>query len=272
MNETGLRITAFINSAERFIKRYGADVCAVLAGGFTVAAGVSAFTAGKKIGSKEALRRAEDAHTETGQTDNSSGESNAKLLVQPVVFGTIAVGSIALSRILGRKREESLLAACSVLALYARRKEQISGIEHEINTCEPRRNRRDDKANSIESTGTGDLLFIEDLTGRRFTASVEHVTECISQLQDEFERHNFVPLNSFYAYLGLQPTSAGDILGWSVNQSILDPYLNDEDYDDMKYALTDLGIMVRYYEGLGYVIHYPVMPVGGLAGVGPCNY
>ena len=261
-----MNVRYFINSAERFIKRYGADICAVLAGGFTVAAGVSAFTAGKKIGSKEALRRTEDAHTEAGLEDNSTGESNAKLLVQPVVFGTIAVGSIALSRVLGRKREESLLAAGAAMAAYYSRRCKLE--EKNTRDREGCRVPRTD----IEDTGRGEMIFIEDFTGRRFKSNMEDVLYAIEQLQELFSIGNCVTLNEFYGLLGIHTTMAGDVLGWSVNQTILDPYLDEEDYEDMSNALLDLNITIKYWEGVGHVIHYPVMPVGGLAGVGPCNY
>ena len=240
------------NYTRKFVSRYGADIFSILAGIGVVATGITAFNAGRcsidECGSEEVSKR-----------------QNLRL---PIIFGSTTIACIAGARYCGKLREESLLAACSVLALYSQRKDRERDSGGDTKTEPIYRDTEPD----TESTGTGELLFVEDLTGRRFTASVTHVKDCIQQLQDEFERHNFVPLNSFYGYLGISTTSAGDILGWSVNQSILDPYLNDEDYDDMKYALTDLGIMVRYYEGLGYVIHYPVMPVGGLAGVGPCNY
>ena len=282
MNETGLRIDAFINSAERFIKRYGADIFAVLAGGFTVAAGVSAFNAGKKIGSKEALRRTEDTHTEAGQEDNESGESNAKLLVQPVVFGTVAVGSIALSRVLGRKREESLLAAGAALTAYYSRKCELEKkdlgrgegrrIPGSNETSGELRRSTDTNASDIEDTGRGEMIFIEDFTGRRFKSNMENVLYAIKRLQELFSIGNCVTLNEFYELLGIHSTTAGDVLGWSVNQGILDPYIDEEDYADMSNALLDLNITIKYWEGVGHVIHYPVMPIGGLAGIGPCNY
>lgn len=269
MNETGLRIDAFINSAERFIKRYGADIFAVLAGGFTIAAGVSAFNTGKKIGSKEALCRTEDTHTETGQEDNESGESNAKLLVQPVVFSTVAVGSIALSRVLGRKREESLLAACSVLALYAKRKEQISGAESEIR--EPVGGSRHFDASNLESTDTGDVLFIEDFTGRKFRTTWGAYEDAKRKLQEQFSISQSVVLNDFYELLGLEKTNAGEILGWTIDQMILDRFYDGETipYED---ALTQLCIEEDTDDDGNVIIYYCILPIGGLAGVGPCNY
>ncbi len=255
----------------RFFRNHGADIFSVLAGIGVIATGVSAYNAGR---------------VERDENDGSDNRAfnREKTLIKPILCGTGTIASIYAARKFGKLKEESLLAACSVLALYARRKEQLNiegdteatrGSDNVVYTDAGNRDhsiKTSTNSSIIESTGSGDQLFTEDLTGRVFTASLEYVQDAIKRLQDEFERHNFVPLNSFYGYLGISTTSAGDILGWSVNQSILDPYLDEEDYEDMKDALTDLGIIVRYYEGLGYVIHYTVMPIGGLPGVGPSNY
>ena len=278
-NTKGLRLfkkavssSKTVAGTKRFFRNYGADIFSVLAGFGVIATGVSAYNAGK---------------AERDENDGSDDRAfnREKALTRPILFGSGTIGCIYAARKCGKLKEESLLAACSVLALYARRKDELRTEEYAENTRGITDNDYSNNdsaytgygkasagANAIEATGTGDLLFVEDLTGRRFTASLNHVQDCIKRLQDEFERHNFVPLNSFYGYLGISTTSAGDILGWSVNQSILDPYLDEEDYEDMKDALTDLGMMVRHYEGLGYVIHYTVMPIGGLPGVGPCDY
>lgn len=239
---------------KRFLTNHGADIFSVLAGIGVIATGVTAFNAGKNtISQKNAM------HNESEQ------QLSKRYLLKPVLFGAGTIGCIYGARHYGKLKEESLLAACSTLALYAGRKEQIGNSETEMYDS------RDLETTNIESTGYGDIIFTEDLTGRRFRSSLESVYSAIDLLQNEFERHNFVPLNSFYAYLGIQPTSAGDILGWSVNQSILDPYLDEVDYADMKDALTDLGIFVKDYPVIGWVIHYPVMPLAGIPGVGPCN-
>ena len=266
MNESN-HIRRILNSrlvkrTNLFFRKNMADIFSVLAGIGVIATGISAYELGK---------------TRAEILDDSERSSISKkstiATTKTIGFGAGTIGCIYGARHYGKLKEKSLLAACSVLALYARRKKPISNTESETEACEYGHDLRGyDKTGSIESTGTGDILFVEDLTGRQFTASIGHVQECINQLQDEFERHNFVSLNSFYGYLGISSTSAGDILGWSVNQTILDPYLNEEDYTDMKDALTDLMIFVNYWEGVGYVIHYPVMPIGGLAGCGPANY
>ena len=239
---------------KRVLRDHGADIFSVLAGIGVIATGVSAYNAGKN-----------EQILETDECERSHKVSN---LLVPISCGAGTIGCIYAARKYGKLKEESLLAACSVLALYGKRKEQAGDSE----TVRGIQALSVDSGTSIENTGYGDIIFTEDLTGRRFKSSLESVYSAIDLLQDEFKRHNFVPLNSFYAYLGIQPTSAGDILGWSVNQSILDPYLDEVDYSDMKDALTDLGIFVKDYPVIGWVIHYPVMPLAGIPGVGPCNF
>lgn len=254
------------NKGKKFIKRHGADIFSVIAAIGVFATGVSAFIAGKKISSQTELRETEELSTEAGQTDIRKRKSNAKLLVPPVVFGTITLGSIAASRLLGRKREESLLAASAALTAYYSRRCKLE--EKNTGRGEGSRVPRTD----IEDTGRGEMIFIEDFTGRMFKSDMENVLFAIRQLQEDFSIANCATLNDFYELLGVHTTTAGDVLGWSVNQTILDPYLDEEDYDDMTNALIDLRITIKYWEGVGYVIHYPVMPIGGLAGCGPANY
>lgn len=259
------------NKAKKFIKRHGADIFSVIAAIGVFATGVSAFIAGKKISSQTELRETEELSTEAGQTDNRKRKSNAKLLVPPVVFGAITLGSIAASRVLGRKREESLLAASAALTAYYTSKGRIGRNEgdrtyNSTGVCKTSEERE------VEDTGRGEMIFIEDFTGRMFKSDMENVLFAIRQLQEDFSIANCATLNDFYELLGVHTTTAGDVLGWSVNQTILDPYLDEEDYDDMTNALIDLRITIKYWEGVGYVIHYPVMPIGGLAGCGPANY
>lgn len=254
------------HKAKRFIKRHGADIFSVIAAIGVFATGVSAFFAGKKISSQEELRGAENVSNETGQTDNRTRKSNAKLLVPPVVFGTITLGSIAASRVLGRKREESLLAASAALTAYYTSKGRVSRDEGVREIYEPTSD------SDIEDTGRGETIFIEDFTGRRFKSNMDNVLYAIRQLQEDFSIANCATLNDFYELLGIHTTTAGDVLGWSVNQTILDPYLDEENYEEMANALVDLCISIKYWEGVGHVIHYPIMPVGGLAGCGPANY
>lgn len=240
-------------STRKIIKDHGADIFSVLAGIGVITTGISAYNAGKNASNESDFKYVES-------------KLDKRYLLRPILFGTGTIGCIGAARYFGLKKEESLLAACSVLSLYSQRKRVTPEV------CEPVGGSGYFDSSDIEDTGTGDVTFIEDFTGRKFKSNMQNVLYSIERLQELFSIGNCATLNDFYELLGIHTTTAGDVLGWSVNQTVLDPYLNEEDYDEMINALVDLRITIKYWEGIGYVIHYPVMPIGGLAGCGPCNY
>ena len=242
------------HKAKRFIKDHGADLFSILAGIGVIATGITAYTAGR------------NAKNEMDGSDER--RTRARDVLVPVSVGAGTIACIGAARYCGYKKEESLLAASAVLSSYLARGKRGDLTEEDARDD----NSRDFDPTDIEDTGTGEAIFIEDFTGRKFKASMEVVEYAIRKLQEDFEVCNCATLNTFYGLLGLSETSAGDMLGWSVNQSILDPYIDDLDYDSMKDGLTDLGIFIENWIGVGYVIHYPILPISGLAGIGPCNY
>ena len=239
----------------QLLRDHGADIFSVLAGIGVIATGVSAYNAGR--------------NAESGNSDNGKGMWKAHNLFVPVSFGSGTIGCIYAARKFGKLKEESLLAACSVLALYAKRKEQISGAESEIR--EPVGGLRHFDASNIESTDTGDILFIEDFTGRKFRTTWAAYEDAKRKLQEQFSISQSVVLNDFYELLGLEKTNAGEILGWTIDQMILDRFYDGETipYED---ALTQLCIEEDTDDDGNVVIYYCILPIGGLAGVGPCNY
>ena len=198
MNDT---IEQLITTSARFIKRHGADIFAVLAGIGVVATGVSAYSAGKEMAGLQELRESEDPDIrEDG--DDEDRRSNAKVLARPVLFGVGTIGAIAASRYFGYKREESLLAASSVLALYARGQNRSDEVRHS-------------GPSDIEDTGTGDIIFTETFTGRRFKASMELYEHAMTVLQDHFSICGIAQLNELYELMTVEETCAGEILAWT---------------------------------------------------------
>ena len=237
-----------------FIKNHGATILSICAGLGVVATGVSAYHAGRNAKDKECSE------------DDTVPEQSWKDVVVPVSFGAATIGCIAGSRYLGRRTEKELLAACSALALYARRKDKTSNRKSEEEPNERTYTRRD-----IEDTGTGDVIFIEDFTGRRFKASWECYEYAKRKLQENFSVAQCVTLNEFYGLLNLSETSAGEVLGWTIDQMIMDPFYDGNNmlYED---ALTQICIAEDTDEDGNVIIYYCVLPIGSLAGIGPCNY
>lgn len=240
-------------STRKIIRDHGADIFSVLAGIGVIATGVSAYNAGKNAEHESDFKYAES-------------KLGKRYLLRPILFGTGTIGCIGAARYFGLKKEESLLAACAVLASYSGRKKDAE-VSELVN--EPRSITTSD----IEDTGTGDVFFIEDFTGRKFKASWECYEHAKQQLQYRFSVAGFVTLNDFYELLGLQETAAGEVLGWTIDQMIMDPFYVGKDdaiyYDD---ALTHIGIEEDDGPDDSKIIYYCILPVGSLAGIGPCNY
>ena len=239
-----------IKGTKRFFTNHGADVFSVLAGIGVVATGVTAFNAGRREANEQ------------GSEEVSKGQ-NLRL---PIIFGSGTIACIAGARYCGKLREESLLAAGSVLALYARGQNQ----SNEVRRSGP---------SDIEDTGTGDIIFTETFTGRRFKCSWEVYTKAKEQLQARFSICGFVSLNDFYELLCIDEVAGGEVLGWTSDQMVLDPdYIHgswisqDDDWISYDDALTQLAIQEFEVAENEYEIHYTILPIGSLAGIGPCNY
>ena len=241
-----------VRGTKRVLRDHGADIFSVLAGIGVIATGVTAYNAGR--------------NAEIGESSDSEGMRKVSNLLVPVSCGAGTIGCIYAARKYGKLKEESLLAACSALAVYAKRKDQTSN-----RVCEEDASIRADTRTDIEDTGTGDVIFIEDFTGRRFKASWDCYEYAKRKLQENFSVAQCVTLNDFYGLLNLSETSAGEVLGWTIDQMIMDPYYAGGDlyYEN---ALTQLCIEEDTDEDGNVIIYYCVLPIGSLAGIGPCNY
>lgn len=254
---------------KRFLRNHGADIFSVVAGIGVIATGITAYNAGRIAENQVPSESDEQKHLQF-----------KRYLLKPILCGTGTITSIYAARKYGKLKEESLLAACSALALYSRRTEQARIRTNEI--CDGRdgdftgdtgSNREIEKTVPIEDTGTGDVIFTETFTGRRFRASLMTVANAMDKLQETFAVCGFVTLNDFYNLLCIEETLSGEVLGWTKDQMVLDPdYQPGEDFFSFDEALTTLAIQLQEQEDGTYDIHYGILPVGSLAGIGPCNY
>ena len=255
-------------ATKRLLKTHAADICAIAAGVGVVSTGVSAYYGGKasvlqndeKPWSKEWLK------------------NQCRILAPTCTIAGITLASICGSRHFGRLREKQLSEACALLAAaYQNRESRRRDCKTDATS---RRGEQDtsggyNQDHPIEDTGTGDVIFIEDFTGRRFKASWEAYEYAKRKLQENFSVCGFATLNDFYGLLGLSETSAGEVLGWTLDQMIMDPYYDGaETPEDLCYdmALTSLCIEEDDGPDGSKIIYYCILPIGSLAGIGPCNY
>lgn len=244
-------------SAKRAIRGHEADLLSIVAGVGVVSTGVLAYNAGKTI----TMQDFSDLGTEERII------SYLRILAPTMAVSAATIGCISASRLIGRKREKGLLDTCALLAACVDKKEGRNEISSN------RSKSRHTNAGDVEDTGTGDIIFTETFTGRKFKASMELYEHAIEVLQEHFSICGVVQLNELYELMTIEETAAGEVLAWTMDQMILDPdYIPGEDYFYYEDALTTLAIQLHKVGPKEYEIHYNILPIGSLAGIGPCNY
>lgn len=111
---------------------------------------------------------------------------------------------------------------------------------------------------TIEETGYGDVLFTELYLGRKFRSSVEHVEKAIKELNREFHYGNYVSMNDFYDYLGIETTLAGENFGWPANDDFYDYNLETPIEMELIKGEDDGGEVMYAID-----IHYGFFPMEG---------
>lgn len=72
-------------------------------------------------------------------------------------------------------------------------------------------------------TEKGNTLFYESISGRYFKSDIDKVRHIVNDLNEDMltDLFGYISLNDFFDELGLEQTSQGDMLGWSVNKGII---------------------------------------------------
>ena len=247
-------------STERLIRGHEADILAIVAGVGVISTGVLAYNAGKESAMQD--------FSELSTTERII--KSLRILAPTMVVTTATIGALCASRHFGRKRERCLAETCAILSSYISRGEKLE--EKDSRGGKRSRLQRDIDLSDVEDTGTGDIIFIEVFTGRKIKASMEVYEYAIRKLQENFSICGIALLNDLYGLMNAEETAAGEVLAWTSDQMILDPdYIpgNNFRYDE---ALTELAIQLHKIDDKTYEIHYNVLPIGSLAGIGPCNY
>ena len=87
----------------------------------------------------------------------------------------------------------------------------------------------------IEETGHGHVHFVEDMFGREFYCSLEHVEWAEKMLNHMYTHDERTNYNTFYELLGLKKTRAGWTHGWPRNEDMYN--------DDVFGYSTDMPIL-----------------------------
>jgi len=83
-------------------------------------------------------------------------------------------------------------------------------------------------------TGHGETLCYDALSGRYFKSDIEQIRRTLNVLSRDLMSDMFIPLNEVYSALDLKGTKLGDMIGWHIDDGLIEP--------DFSSQLTENGI------------------------------
>jgi hypothetical protein len=88
--------------------------------------------------------------------------------------------------------------------------------------------------NEVVITGYGETLCYDFLSGRYFKSDRERINRAVNKLSRDMMTDMTISLNQLYDELGLRNTKMGDMVGWHIDDGIIEP--------DYSSQLTENGI------------------------------
>lgn len=154
-----------------------------------------------------------------------------KCYLPSAIIGTITIGCIISANSINLKRNAALAGLYS-LSETALKEYQTKVVETIGKTKE--RKIKDDLAKDkiiknpvsdkeIVITGRGETLCYDALSGRYFKSDIEEIRRVLNKLSRDMMSDMFIPLNEIYSELNLKNTKMGDLVGWHVDDGLLEP-------------------------------------------------
>lgn len=82
--------------------------------------------------------------------------------------------------------------------------------------------------NEIVITGKGDTLCYDALSGRYFKSDIEEIKRAMNKLSRDLLSDMFISLNDIYSELDLRGTNLGDMVGWHVDDGLIEPRFSSQ--------------------------------------------
>lgn len=79
-----------------------------------------------------------------------------------------------------------------------------------------------EEGNVIIMPGDGHILCRDSLSGRYFRSTTNDIATVENLLNRELNCENYISLNTYYDYLGLETLETGNQLGWNISEGLID--------------------------------------------------
>lgn len=172
----------------------------------------------------------EEEHTQQELDTKEKVALTWKYYIPTIVVGALTISSIVGSNKINLKRNAALAGLYSLsqksFDTYKKKVVQKIGeekekeVKQEVNEDKVARHY---KESDVIYTGHGDTLFWDSTAGRAFKSDMDTVKRACIDLSREMISCHSVTLNELYYKLNLPDTSTGEMLGWHIDQSTVEP-------------------------------------------------
>jgi len=159
-----------------------------------------------------------------------------KCYIPAAITALLTIGCIVGANRVNLKRNAALLSlyGLSEAALKEYQKKVIEtigkGKEREIRDDIHRDRITNNPVNTKEIivTGKGESLCHDAWGGGYFYSDIEHIRQTLNKLSRDLMSENYITLNEVYSGLGLRDTKLGDLVGWHIDDGLIEPEFSSQ--------------------------------------------
>jgi hypothetical protein len=150
--------------------------------------------------------------------------------IPSLIMGGVTIACIIGANSINLRRNAALASAYSLTeaALKEYKAKVVETIgenkEKEItdDIAKDRVNKNPVSSNEVIVTGGGDTLCYDALSGRYFKSDMESIRTALNNVSRRLMNEMFIGLNEVYSALGLEGTKIGDLLGFHVDDGLIE--------------------------------------------------
>lgn len=227
-----------LRKVQMFAKRNSSTILTVVG---VVGVAATAVTAVKAT--PKAIRLLEEAKKEKGDdlTKLETVKVAGPAYIPSIVMGTATIACIVGANVLNKKQQASVMSAYALLDSsykdYKKKVDELYG--KEANEHIKSEIAKDKFTEDDIPTDSDNELFYDEFSERYFESTLAKVRDAEYRINRELRMRDYVYLNEFYDFLGLEHVESGFDLGWS-NGGNLDKYWQEWiDFSHTKFELDD---------------------------------
>lgn len=244
-----------LRKVQMFAKRNSSTILTAVG---VVGVAATAVTAVKAT--PKAVRLLEEAKKEKGDelTTLETIKVAGPAYIPSIVMGTATVACIVGANVLNKKQQASVMSAYALLdnsyKEYKKKVDDLYGKEVDMHI----------KKEIAKDKFTGDIdisekeedeeLFYDEFSQEYFLSTPYKVKEAEYRVNRTLRTRDYVSVNEYYSYLGMQPIPGGDDIGWSNGGNVARYWQEWIDFTHEKCELEDgLEVTIVVMQGEPYL-------------------